>query len=383
MGNRLGSTYHLKVTIVALLALGSGIALQLLSRHAASLSLTWLMFLPLSEVGGTLFAAGLFGIVWDYFDGKDKEARENERIRRLLRESAPWMRDAVLRGFALHPADLERVATPKLLDQLAENALALRLGDRQFASEIYADLRDQAIRASERWYDVDINVRLATAVVRDSEATPLFDVLVEWEYTTVPSHAVRRFACVSNRDHYYELTTDVPATSTWFMTPRPGLDASSKDAYELLYFSVDGVERPIRRTSHKSGQTYSVTIGDDLVRAAQPVRIKHIYRVRTPKNGHCLFVELPQPSRGVSLEMDYSNADVSRMVVTNLVSTSKRSQISHLPEKLSSKVVSVDVPGWLLPKTGFAFVWTLLSEQSHDGAEPTDDEPPEVAAAVR
>jgi hypothetical protein len=77
-------------------------------------------------------------------------------------------------------------------------ALALRLGDRQFASEVYTDLRDQAIRAPERWLDVQAEVRLSNAVERNAVGVHLFNVLAEWEYTTVPTHAVQRFACVSD-----------------------------------------------------------------------------------------------------------------------------------------------------------------------------------------
>ena len=68
---------------------------------------------------------------------------------------------AVVAGFAIHPEDLRRGATPELLDDIAVNVTALRLGDEQLAREIYRDIRDQAIRAAERWYDVAVRVRLS------------------------------------------------------------------------------------------------------------------------------------------------------------------------------------------------------------------------------
>src|SRR5262249_5748152 len=145
-----------------------------------------------------------------------------------------------------------------LLDDIASNAMSLRLGDEQFAREIYRDIRDQAIQAAERWYDVEVRIRLSSAIERGAGGTPLFDVVVAWEYTTVPSGPVRRFACVSDRDEYNELRQDVPATSTWMMVPRPGMDASSRDCYELLEVTVDGESQGIRRTARKTGQTYTV-----------------------------------------------------------------------------------------------------------------------------
>lgn len=115
------------------------------------------------------------------------------------------MRDAVVEGFAVRPEDLKRVANPELLDDLASNAMSLRLGDEQFAREIYRDIRDQAIAAAERWHDVEVRIRLSSALERSTGGTPLFDVTVEAEYTTVPSGSVRRFACVSDRAEYTAL----------------------------------------------------------------------------------------------------------------------------------------------------------------------------------
>ena len=60
----------------------------------------------------------------------------------------------------------------------------------------------------------------------------------------MPSSGTRRFACVSDQDEYNELRQDVPATSTWFMAPRPGMDARRREAYELLELTVDGRPQP-------------------------------------------------------------------------------------------------------------------------------------------
>jgi len=174
------------------------------------------------------------------------------------------MRDAVLEAFAANHEDLERVATPELLDNLIANGLAMRLGDQQFASGIYTDIRDQAIAASERWHDASLSIELAPFPAgkgSGSARTPttaigeLFSVTVRWEYTTVPKHAQRRFVCVSDRDEYIELTQERDSTSAWFINPANGVDASRPEAFELQRFTVNGEERPIRRSSRKTAQT--------------------------------------------------------------------------------------------------------------------------------
>ena len=355
---------RLKAALLAVSLTLAGILLMMLNAWLAPLRLgdwQWLHALPLGELGGTLFGAGLLSTFFEYTFRRDQEAHTLARFRQIIREEAPAMRDAVVEGFAIHPEDLKRVATPELLDDIAANVMALRLGDEQFAREIYADIRDQAIRAAERWYDVEARVRLSTAVERSTAGTPLLDVTVEWEYTTVPSGSERRFACVSDRAAYNALVMDTPITTTWLMTPRPGMDATSRRCFELLSFTVDGEDMPIRRTEHEGGQTYIV---DASVAAAagNPVRIRHVYRTVTPAWGHRIYVELPQPARGFSFDLDYTNTSIDSVSVTDMAANGRAAQIVPLPKRAAGRSLSLRAPGWLLSKSGFAIVWTLEDE---------------------
>ncbi|MHA7271199.1 hypothetical protein [Arthrobacter sp. HLT1-20] len=346
---------------MALLSLGLGIGLQVLALHSRDIA-PWLNFLPLSEIGGTLFAAGLFGIAWDYFDGKDKEGREDERIRRLLTEAAPDFRDAVVRGFAVGSDDLKRVATPELLDSIAGNVLALRLGDRTFAEEVYADIRDQAIRAPERWHDVDVQIRLSPIGERNAKGVPRFVVTVKWEYTVVPAHETQRFACVSDKEEFSDLVTDIPATLAWFMTPASGFDAADKESYELVQYTVDGDQRAIRRTARKTGQIYSVRLGRDVVVAAKPVRVSFIYRTITAQSGHLLHFDIVQPTKGLNVTLDYGDTSISQVKVLDLIASSKHARVERTPITVPGRSVNVEFDGWVFPRTGVAFVWTMDTE---------------------
>ncbi|CPR38245.1 Uncharacterised protein [Mycobacteroides abscessus] len=361
---------RLRKTKAALLAVAltlAGILLIMANGWVSAIELGdwgWLHALPLGELGGTLFGAGLLGTLFEYSFRKDQEEATVEQFRDIIKEQAPAMRDAVIAGFAIHPEDLKRVANPELLDDIASNVMSLRLGDEQFAREIYRDIRDQAIHAAERWYDVEVRIRLSSALERSAPSTPLFDVVVEWEYTTVPSGPVRRFACVSDRDEYNELVLDA-ATAAWFIVPRRGVDPSSRDAYELLELTVDGERKQITRAARKTGQTYTVHL-DATALAGEPVRIRQVFRTVTPTWGHRLFFELPQPGRNISLTLDYTNTDIARMRVSDTVGALVPPRVSELPNTVPGRVISVESTGWLLAKAGFAFTWTLESELPHD-----------------
>ncbi|SDM77140.1 hypothetical protein [Actinomyces ruminicola] len=359
---------RIKAALVAVSLTLAGVLLMLLNGWMANLDLgpwSWMQALPLGELGGTLFGAGLLSTLFEYTFRRDQEESTVERFRQIIREQAPSMRDAVVEGFAIHPDDLKRVANPELLDDIASNVMSLRLGDEQFAREIYADIRDQAFRASERWYDVEVHVRLSSALDRSTAGTPVFDVTVEWEYTTIPSSSVRRFACVSDREEYRELLLDRPATSPWLMQNRPGVDASSRDSYEFLELTVDGRPQSIRRSSRKTGQTYSVRL-DAAACSGEPVRIRQVFRVVTPTWGHRLYFELSQPCRGLSLDIDYTNTDIAHLTLSDTVATSRSVQITRSPVNVAGRMVAIDLPGWLMPKSGFSATWTLESELPRD-----------------
>lgn len=362
---------RLKTTIVAVISFGIGVLLLSVGRAAAGApAWSWLSFWPLGELGGVLVGAGVLGIAWEYFDGRDRERRDDARVRRLLKEAAPDFRDAVVRGFAVESDDLRRVATPELLDSITGNALGLRLGDNEFAREIYSDLVDNIIRAPERWYDVDVRIRLSSIHEENTVGAPRFAVTVTWEYTAIPNSPTARFVCTSNREEFHDLLSELPATSTWFMTPRPGFDAAERSSFELLQYSVDGEELPIRRSARKSSQTYSVRLGDERIAHARPVRIRHVYRTITPRSGHMLHTTIAQPAKGLTLSLDYTDTDIASMRVTDLISSARRPRLARLPNEAEAREITLNVPGWVLPQAEVTFVWTLASEQSIEPVAP-------------
>ena len=206
-----------------------------------------------------------------------------------------------------------------------------------------------------------VRVRLSTAVERSTAGTPLLDVTVEWEYTTVPSSATRRFACVSDQDEYNELRQDVPATSTWFMAPRPGMDARRREAYELLELTVDGRPQSIRRSTRATGQTYSVDLDED-ARSGKPVRIRQVFRTITPQWSHRLYFAVRQPTRGWSLRLDYTDTNIAEVQVSDTISPTPPAHITRSPEAVPGKVIAVEASSWLLPRSGVAFTWALEDE---------------------
>ena len=205
-----------KAAFLAVVLTLAGVLLIMLNGWLSGLNLgdwAWLHALPLGELGGTLFGAGLLGTLFEYSFRKDQEAATTRQFHQIIHDEAPAMRDAVIEGFRFNTDDLERIATPKLLDELAVNSLGMRFGDTAFGREVYGDIKHQAITAEERWYDARVDATLGIPRVRGVTPNPFFDLLVRWEYTVVPKHRFRKFAVVSDRQRYDQMVAERGETS--------------------------------------------------------------------------------------------------------------------------------------------------------------------------
>lgn len=363
--------YHTKMILSCLVLAAAGIILLVVARALVD-SEGWVSLVPFGELGGILIGAGLLGVLLDAYLRREQEEIDELRLRQIMREQAPAMRDAVLEAFAANHEDLKRVATPELLDNLIANSLAMRLGDEQFAGEIYADIRDQAIRAAERWHDASLSIELSPLPAGKGSALPrtpksssedLFVVTVRWEYTTVPKHPQRRFVSLADLDEYNELALTRGDTSAWYRKPGSGPDAADPAGFELLRFSVDGEERAIRRSARKTAQTYTASIGAEHLDAGKPVTIAYTYRLVMAQSGHMLFFDIEQPTRDLRVDFDYSNCGIASVSTLDLVPSVRPTRIERTPTSVPGSVVRADLDGWIFPRSGIAFVWTLDSER--------------------
>lgn len=368
MQDPLHRLYKTKLTLLAVVLTLAGLGLLIGAHWVGGVpGLSWLAAWPLTDLGSALFTTGLVVVGFEYVDGQDSEERASQRLRAVLQAEAPAIRDAVIDGFAFKQDDLARVATPETLDQIIRNSLTLRLGDVAFATEVYDDIRDQAIRAAERWHDVKVSIRLSMDRGATAESTAAFVATVRWEYSLIPQHQTRRFVAVSDRDEYRELAQDPAGTSAWYIRPKLHVDAGDRDAFELVQFQVDGEDRPIRRTARKGGQTYTVNLGRESLEADRLVTVSYTYRTLVSRNGHLLHFDIEQPTRGISVELDYSDTDISYVKILDFIASSKKSRILQTPATVPGGSIGVEFDGWLMPRSGVAFVWVLNDGLRKDG----------------
>src|SRR5690242_9837927 len=129
--NPLQRLYKTKLALCATIATVIGVALLVLARWVDThQAWHWLTSLPVADVGSALFTTGLVVIFFEYIGQVDEEEREAQRLRKVLTETAPAIRDSVVDGFAFAPDALTNVASPETLDRIVRNCLAIRFKDR-------------------------------------------------------------------------------------------------------------------------------------------------------------------------------------------------------------------------------------------------------------
>ena len=363
---------RLKAALLAVSFTLVGILLMMLNAWLAPLRLgdwQWLHALPLGELGGTLFGAGLLSTFFEYTFRRDQERAVTERFRQTIRDEAPALRDAVIEAFRFDHQDVARIATPELLDDLARTSLGLRFGDPAFGREVYADIRHQAMAAEERWYDARVDATLGIPRGRSTAPTPFFDLRVRWEYTVTPRHRFRKFAVVSDRQRYDQLVAERGETSVWYRRPVPGLAVSDPEVFALEQFTVNGTPVPFMREVDEVSQVYTVDLGEQVIQQEQAVVISFSFRTRTLRSGHVVHLDIDRPTRGLDVELRYDPEQVGQMRILDFASIGEGGRLTQVP---NTPTLRYRYDGWLFPRAGMVFVWTLPDEQDDWGEVAID-----------
>jgi len=362
MANLLHQLYKTKLRLAGLVTAVVGIGLLFAAKYVADVpTLSWMAQWPMSEVGAITLSAGLFGIIFEYYARNESRGIAAEQFRTVIREEAPTIRDVVLDSLAFNADTLKDVASPESLDRIATNAMGLRLEDQALAHDVYTDLRDQVIRAPERWHDVDVSVTLSSWEKGPASGRgSMFVATIRWEYHVTPAASTMRFACVSDLAEYRDMLRDQTITSAWYVGRNGGRDAASSDVFELLQLAVDGKPKKIRRTTRDGAQVYAVSLGATV--GGRDVTVSYTYRVLVQRHGHLLYLDLPRPTKGLHVQLDYGNAGIRRVNTLDFFAGAQQARVDHAPASTPAKTVDVTFDGWIFPRSGVAFVWVLEEE---------------------
>lgn len=358
MRDALDRLYKTKLQLLAVLSVTFGVLLLVVVHTAKKQpAFAWLGNLPLTDIGSALFTTGLLAVAFEYIDRKDGDERATERLHRVLQEEAPALRKAVYDALAFSPDGLKDIASPELLGRITRNSLQLQLSDGALADAVYGDVQRQILDASERWYDLDIDATLTPwADGPDAGLGAMFVATVKTTYRTTPAQPIMHFACVSDMEEYRDLDSDRSAWA-WYFQPIEGLDGASPAVFQLVQFTVDGHERPIRRSKRKGSQTFTASLAD--APRGKQVTISYTYRVLVQQAGHLLFLGITQPTNGIKVSLNYEGSGIRYVSALDFIASDRPATVLRTPSSVPVRSVDISFEGWVFAKSGVAFVWVL------------------------
>jgi len=80
------------------------------------------------------------------------------------------------------------------------------------------------------------------------------------------------------------------------------------------------------------------------------------------RHGHLLYLDLPRPTKGVHVSVDYSHAGIRRLNILDYLAGPDAARIEQSPVGSPTKSVDISYDGQVFPRAGVAVVWVLEDE---------------------
>ncbi|WP_130348432.1 hypothetical protein [Herbihabitans rhizosphaerae] len=298
--------------------------------------------LPVKDIGGGLFTTGLVILVVDYLISRN-----------------------LIMAFLADPDAMNRIASPDMVDRIIESGLDSRLNDPVLARDLYTDLREHVIDVDERRYDTHVSITLTPWQNGPAEGEgAMFVATVRWDYRVTGRTGVHRFACVGDAGEYRQLLRDPTVTKVVHMDPRTGLDPGAADVFELVEFTINGVSQRIEHRRRDGGQVFSAESPDV---GGGERHVSYTYRALTPRHGHLFYIDIDRPTHGIRADFTHHDCGIRYVNVPDFLGSPRDPWVHRSPETSSTSVISLSHDGWILPKTGITYTWTLHDELRSGG----------------
>jgi hypothetical protein avisC_04866 len=145
----------------------------------------------------------------------------------------------------------------------------------------------------------------------------------------------------------------------WYRRPVPGLEVNDPEVFALEQFTINGRSIDFSRQADDVSQVYTVDLGQDTIEQGQSVVVAFSFRTLVPRDGHVVHINIDRPTKGLDVELTYDSSSIKRLRLMDFASRGDGGRISEEPE---TSVVRYRYDGWLFPRAGLVFAWTLATE---------------------
>lgn len=314
--------------------------------------------LHLFDIGNAIFQTGLVIVLFQVLMNQIADDRFVEQVRNALETEREMVREAVVRSMAAgrHIGSLE--LSPAELDRVIESAVHLRSGSSELGSVVARKLRLGVFDSEEIWHNLVVRaeiLELERASVNGREHD-YYVVYFQFGYHTNNTRRTRFSFRVATWGEEYDRTLRAHDLGGVWRLPSSGeFDSNWRDGFTLTSVSFAGRSVPVG--VNDAEREFFVHVPVDDFEDADSVRVQYSFVAKVRANGNLLSFEVPRPTFGASYSVSLGVNDIDSIRALDYFGATRPASIDYSPGLTTTRVVSVSIDDWILPKAGMVLVW--------------------------
>jgi hypothetical protein len=272
-------------------------------------------------------------------------------VKETLEEALP----EVLGGFlsSAYSAELLAGFNEDVLWRYAEEAVAQVSQNDELAQDVLSDLKNRLSDPEEVWRDLHVNV----ALLPNPATTEVFEVHFTASYRTTLRRTQMAFVLGTDVESYDRNIASPEVDVTWGC-PSLSDHVDLEQLFRVEVVRIEGHQMNLTRNGQitiATSEILSELVGTD-------VEISYNFVAPAKRRGHILHLEVPRICKNAEYAIALNNCGVTRVRVVDYFSSRNRATIRCQPSWDAPTSVTATLQGWITPRSGMAFVWTLEDE---------------------
>lgn len=314
--------------------------------------------LHIDDIGVAIFQAGLTITLFQVLLNRIAEDRFAERVDLSLRDHESSMELAIAKSLvASRSLELLRLA-PQELDQVIVNAVRLRTGNIELGSVIGRKLRTGVFETSETWRNLVVRADISSLekAADSGKNYDYYDVYYQFGYHTT-NIKKSRFALKVARwqDEYDKFLREDELGAVWRLPSTGEYDDDWDNGFSLIGVTYGG--RQLQSSKSDAEREYITYLPVDDFNDREEVLMQYSFNAKVLADGNLLSFEVPRPTFAATYSISISVSDIERVRAFDYFGLTRPASIEYSPSLSQTRVVSISVDDWILPKAGTVVVW--------------------------
>lgn len=261
------------------------------------------------------------------------------------------------------------INTKELEKRGIKTALQIQVENEGLETDLYDGFLLKTLNYKERWENYRYKATLS--FVDEAKFSPdvrakYYQATIDLRYETQLRKDKFLFTCVPTIDEYNKLLRDESYQERWVFPPTKEFAYADETTFDVEYINVGGLELNIKRQVDSDGKRFLVVCEHSELKnkIGTRVTIHYRYKVLIHKFGHLFMVTLVYPTKGVAMELDFAETEITYMNVLDFFVSTENPIIRYSPSRQKPHKIEVEVNEWVFPKGGVVFVWVLRPELS-------------------